>query len=70
MTADGFESLLEELFGYQRFEEEPGLEKLIMDTAGRYPRQLGDEELEFVNAAGETGAGPEPPWLPEGLEDD
>ena len=67
MTADGFESLLAELFGYQRFEEEPGLEKLIMDTAGRYPRQLGDEEL---NAAGDTGAGPEPPRLPEGLEDD
>ena len=70
MTADGFESLLAELFGYQRFEEEPGLEKLIMDTAGRYPRQLGDEELEFVNAAGDTGVGLEPPRLPEGLEDD
>ena len=71
MTADGFESLLAELFGYQRFEEEPGLEKLIMDTAGRlYPWQLGYEELVFVTGAGDTGAGPEPPRLPEGLEDD
>lgn len=70
MAADGFEALLGELFGYQRFEEEPGLARLIEDTAGRYPGALSDEELGQVNAAGEPGTGHEPPQLAEGPDDD
>lgn len=70
MAADGFERMLTELFGYQLFEAEPELEKLIGDTVRRYPRELGDEALEFVNAAGASEPGHEPPQLPEVLRDD
>lgn len=52
---------LKMLFDYQRFEGNGRLDKLILDTEGRYqqtPRALSDDELAVVNAAGQT------PFLP------
>ena len=48
------ESKLKSLFDYQRFEKNPRLAKLIAETESRVAaRELSDDDLEFVNAAGE-----------------
>lgn len=47
------ENELEKLFDYQRFEKSDRLEKLISETEHRYPKELSDEDLFFVNAAGD-----------------
>ena len=47
------ERKLKALFDYQRFEGDPRLKELIEATESYYVRQLTDEELGFVNAAGE-----------------
>ena len=53
------EKKLRSLFDYQRFEQNPRLNKVIRDvekkyydSAGASVGQLDDEELFFVNAAG------------------
>lgn len=56
------ENKLELLFDYQRFEASPRLAKLIAQTEARSSRrQLSDEELEFLSAAGT--------WAPVGKDD-
>ena len=45
---------LKMLFDYQRFEKNQRLEELIRETESRYAKDLSDEELGYVNAAGEV----------------
>ncbi|MDO5331887.1 MAG: hypothetical protein Q4E99_04335 [Bacillota bacterium] len=47
------EETLKELFDYQKFEENRELERFIQDAENRYAKELSDEDLNLVNAAGE-----------------
>lgn len=47
---------LTQLFDYQRFLQNPRLAKIISDVESVYDHALSDDQLEFVNAAGETDA--------------
>lgn len=49
---------LKRLFDYQRFVGNTRLLALMADTQFRYASALSDEELAFVNAAGEIGSPP------------
>lgn len=44
---------LKALFDYQRFEDNKKLQALIDETETRYAYALSDDDLEWVNAAGE-----------------
>ena len=46
------EKKLGKLFDYQRFENNDKLAKLIRETESRYAKELTDDELELVAAAG------------------
>lgn len=51
------DNLLKKLFDFQRFQRNEHVEMLISETESRYgevPKGLSDEELDFVNAAGEV----------------
>lgn len=50
------EQLLRQLFDFQRFWDHPALAAQIADTQSRYARELGDDDLSLVSAAGEAGA--------------
>ena len=41
------------LFDYQRFEKNQRLEELIRETESRYAKELSEEDLSLVSAAGE-----------------
>ena len=43
---------LKTLFDFQRFANNPKLEKIIRGTESRLPASLSEDELSFVNAAG------------------
>lgn len=45
--------MLKKQFDYQRFEKNEKLEKLIQETESRYAKELSDDDLFLVNAAGE-----------------
>lgn len=47
------EKKLKLLFDYQRFEQNPRLEKLIGNAEAAFARELSDEELSMISAAGE-----------------
>ena len=47
------EKKLKMLFDYQRFEQNAKLEKLIRETENRYAKELSEEDLSLVSAAGE-----------------
>lgn len=47
------EKKLKKLFDYQRFEQNAKLEKLIRETESRYAKELSEEDLSLVSAAGE-----------------
>ena len=47
------EKKLKKLFDYQRFEQNAKLEKLIQETESRYAKELSEEDLSLVSAAGE-----------------
>ena len=47
------EQKLKKLFDYQRFEKNEKLEKLIRETESRYAKELSDDDLALVNAAGD-----------------
>lgn len=47
---------LNELFALQHFSENTHLKRLIEDTESRYGRELSDDMLELVNAAGDPDA--------------
>ncbi|MCQ2530034.1 MAG: hypothetical protein MJ086_02105 [Lachnospiraceae bacterium] len=47
------ENKLKNLFEYQRFEKNEKLEKLISQTESRFERELSEDDLFFVNAAGD-----------------
>ena len=47
------ESKLKNLFDYQRFEDNPHLAKLILETEARTAQALTDEQLDLVSAAGD-----------------
>lgn len=59
------EKKIKKLFDYQRFEKNEKLEKLIRDTESRYAKELSDDDLSHVSAAGEDT--PEP--LTDGNKD-
>lgn len=42
------------LFDYQRFASNDRLAKIISDTESRYCAELSDDDLTFVNAAGDA----------------
>lgn len=51
------DNVLKRLFDFQRFQRNDRMETLISETESRYgetPKELSDEELDFVNAAGEV----------------
>ena len=50
------EKKLRLLFDYQRFEKEPALGRIIEQVEGGV-KELSDDELSFVNAAGVTTTG-------------
>lgn len=47
---------LKQLFDSQRFYRNRRLQVLIEDSENRYSNLLSDDDLSFVNAAGETDA--------------
>lgn len=48
------EKLLAGLFDLQRFEREPALERVLLDTEARYfSQELSDDALRMVSAAGD-----------------
>ena len=47
------ENKLKKLFDYQKFEGNAKLASLIADSDARFAQALSDEDLAFVNAAGE-----------------
>lgn len=47
------EKKLAKLFDYQRFERNEHLDRLIAETENRCSKELSDDNLEFVSAAGE-----------------
>lgn len=47
------EKTLKGLFDFQRFENNDHLSRLIKESENRYSRELSDDELEQVNAAGD-----------------
>ncbi len=47
------ENKLKALFDYQKFEKNEHLQKIIVDTENYYGKELDDNDLFFVNAAGE-----------------
>ena len=49
------EQKLKKLFDLQKFAKNEKLEKLVQEAESRYAAELSDEDLSFVNAAGETG---------------
>ena len=51
------EKILKKLLDYQRFEQNEKLGKLIRETESRFIRELSDEDLSLVNAAGEITPG-------------
>ena len=48
------ENMMKRLFDYQRFENNPRIAKMIGEAENRFAQALSDDELAFVNAAGET----------------
>lgn len=46
------EKKLRDLFDRQRFEKNERIEKMLLETESRYAKELSDEDLSFVNAAG------------------
>lgn len=48
------EETLFKLFDYQRFEGDSLLEALISETESEYGTEISDDDLSFVNAAGEA----------------
>ena len=55
------ERKLRQLFDYQKFENNAALAAIIADTESRMNRELSDDDLSFVAAAGEVGANFDPP---------
>ena len=47
------EKTLKRLFDYQKFSGNSRLEAMIRDTESRYDSVLSDDDLEYVNAAGD-----------------
>lgn len=56
------ERKLKAIFDYQKFEKNPFLEKLVSETENRYAKELSDDDIGFVNAAGD--------YNPEGVYND
>ena len=48
------DKMLKALFDFQKFSGNSRLERLINDTESRYGNALSDDDLEYVNAAGDT----------------
>lgn len=48
------DEMLKALFDFQKFSGNSRLERLINDTESRYDNALSDDDLEYVNAAGDT----------------
>ncbi len=46
--------ILSRLFDLQRFSQNSRLESIISDVESRYGKAISDEDLAYVNAAGET----------------
>ena len=44
---------LKSLFDYQKFTGNKKLERLIIETESRYSKELSDDEMSIVSAAGE-----------------
>ena len=51
------ESKLKQLFDFQRFYNNDSLARMIAETESRYSKELNDDDLSFVSAAGEESSG-------------
>lgn len=56
------EKRLAALFEYQKYEKDPRLQRLIEETEARFGRELNDDDLKNISAAGEII--PPPPKQP------
>ena len=61
------ERKLTQLFDYQHFQQNNRLSGIIADVENRYTKALNDDDLLFVNAAGEASL---PSRQPEGGDDE
>ncbi len=50
------EQRLKTLFDYQKFKGDAGLAQMITETEARYAKELGDDEIAIVSAAGDPFA--------------
>ena len=50
---DKMDKKLKALFDYQQFSPNSRIDKMMQDAEKAFPRALSDDELFFVNAAGE-----------------
>ena len=64
------EKKLKELFEYQRFAKNPELDRLIRQTENRFGTELSDDDLSFVNAAGDGSSAGTVLTNPTGFEGD
>lgn len=48
------ENKIKSAFEFQKFSQNSRLAKLIAETESRYGAELSDDDLDFVNAAGEV----------------
>ena len=49
-------NIVKDLFDFQRFTANKHLSALITETESKYSRELSDDDLAFVNAAGDMSA--------------
>lgn len=53
MNMNNAERQLQRLFDFQCFQINPRLEHMILDVEQRYCSAISDDDLEYVNAAGD-----------------
>lgn len=66
---DDMERLLENLFDYYRFNENPRLARMIEETDSFYGKKLSDDDLELVNAAGDIDSAKQMPAPEDGFDE-
>ena len=61
---------IKNLFDFQKFTANKNLAQLIEKTELKYKRELSDDDLAFVNAAGDANAVMRSSRKTEGIDDD
>ena len=63
-------NIVKNLFDFQKFTANKNLAQLIEKTELKYKRELSDDDLAFVNAAGDANAVMRSSRKTEGINDD